>query len=128
MSTASAAMRAGCLAALGMAALAGSRASANGRGDAYLAARYTAAMHTAVTNAWLRPDGAARGLSCVLVVEQIPGGEVVGVSFGSPCNADAATRASIEQAAMRAAPLPYRGYESVFQRIVRFNFRYDYDG
>lgn len=128
MSTGSTAMRAGCLVALGVAALSGSRASAGGRGDPALFARYTAAMHAAVTSAWLRPDGIAPGLSCVLVVEQIPGGEVVDVSFGSPCNADPATRASIEQAAVRAAPLPYRGYESVFQRTIKFNFRYDNDG
>jgi colicin import membrane protein len=26
---------------------------------------------------------------------------------------------------MKAAPLPYQGYEKVFQRSIRFNFKYD---
>jgi colicin import membrane protein len=35
---------------------------------------------------------------------------------------------SIEQAVMRAAPLPYRGFESVFSREITFNFKYDGQG
>jgi colicin import membrane protein len=61
----------------------------------------------------------------VLRIAQIPGGEVISVTVGSPCNADQATRNSIEQAVLRATPLPYRGYEEVFQRNINFNFRYD---
>ncbi len=125
MSTGSVAMRVAGPVALLVGALAGGHAMAADRGDGQLFARYVAAVSSAVTHAWLRPDTAAPGLACVLVVEQIPGGEVVAVSFGSPCNADPATRTSIERAVIRAAPLPYRGYESVFERTIKFNFSYD---
>jgi colicin import membrane protein len=93
--------------------------------DNDLTARYAAAIQAAVTNNWNRPDNAQAGLRCVLNIAQIPGGDVISVSVGSPCNADPVTRTSIEQAVMKAAPLPYQGYEKVFQRNIKFNFRYD---
>jgi colicin import membrane protein len=93
--------------------------------DDDLAARYKAAIQAAVTNNWNRPDSAAPGLHCVLNIVQIPGGEVISAQHGSPCNADPATQNSIEQAVMKAAPLPYKGYEKVFLRTITFTFRYD---
>lgn len=93
--------------------------------DNDLAARYAAAIQVAVTSSWNRPDSAQAGLRCALQIKQIPGGDVISVQVVSPCNADAPTRASIEQAVMRAAPLPYQGYENVFQRQITFNFKYD---
>lgn len=96
---------------------------ANGADDD-LAARYSAAIQAAVTNNWNRPESAAPGLLCRINVTQIPGGDVISVAIGSPCNADDVTRNSLEQAVKRAA-LPYQGYEKVFQRNITFNFRYD---
>ena len=96
---------------------------ANGADDD-LAARYAAAIQASVTNNWNRPDSASAGLHCRINVTQIPGGDVISVSIGSPCNADDVTRNSLEQAVKRA-PLPYQGYEKVFQRNITFNFRYD---
>ena len=93
--------------------------------DNDLMARYSAAIQAAVTQNWNRPDSADVGLRCTLNITQIPGGDVIGVTIGSPCNADQATRNSIEQAVMKAAPLPYQGYEKVFQRSIKFNFKYD---
>lgn len=93
--------------------------------DNDLAARYAAAIQAAVSNNWIRPDTAEAGLRCTLNIVQIPGGDVISVTVGSPCNADQPTRNSIEQAVMKAAPLPYQGYEKVFQRSVKFNFKYD---
>lgn len=93
--------------------------------DTSLAAEYFAAIQNAVTQNWLRPDNAQAGLRCMLRIVQIPGGDVIGVQISSPCNADPQTRASIEQAVKRAAPLPYKGYEKVFQRDINFNFSYD---
>ncbi|MEO8459961.1 MAG: cell envelope integrity protein TolA [Dokdonella sp.] len=97
---------------------------ANGQ-DNDLNARYAAAIQVAVTRAWNRPDSAASGLLCTLNIIQIPGGDVISANVTSPCNADGPTRLSIEQAAMRAAPLPYQGYEKVFQRQINFKFHYD---
>ena len=93
--------------------------------DNDLMARYSAAIQAAVTQNWNRPDSADAGLRCTLNITQIPGGDVIGVAIGSPCNADQATRNSIEQAVMKAAPLPYQGYEKVFQRTINFNFKYN---
>lgn len=93
--------------------------------DNSLAGRYALAIQQAVTSNWLRPDSAPAGIRCRLRIVQIPGGEVIQASVTSPCNADELTRRSIEAAVMKAQPLPYRGYENVFQRSIDFNFRYD---
>ena len=93
--------------------------------DDDLSARYQAAIQSAVTNNWNRPDSAQAGLRCTVEITQIPGGDLLNVSVSSPCNADQVTRNSIESAVRKAAPLPYKGYEKVFQRSIRFNFRYD---
>ncbi len=100
---------------------------ANGQ-DNDLTARYAAAIQAAVTQNWNRPESIPAGLRCTLLIVQIPGGDVISANVISPCNADPAARTSIEQAAMRAAPLPYRGYEKVFSREIRFNFKYDGQG
>jgi colicin import membrane protein len=93
--------------------------------DDDLSARYAAAIQSAVTNNWNRPDSATAGLRCTVIITQIPGGDLINVQVSSPCNADQVTRNSIESAVRKAAPLPYQGYEKVFQRSIRFNFRYD---
>jgi colicin import membrane protein len=93
--------------------------------DDDLSARYAAAIQSAVTNNWNRPDSAQPGLRCTIEITQIPGGDLLNVTVSSPCNADQVTRNSIESAVRKAAPLPYKGYEKVFQRSIRFNFRYD---
>jgi colicin import membrane protein len=96
--------------------------------DNDLTARYAAAIQAAVTQNWNRPESVPSGLRCTLRIVQIPGGDVISANVTSPCNADPAARASIEQAVMRAAPLPYRGYENVFSREITFNFKYDGQG
>lgn len=93
--------------------------------DDGLLGRYTLAIQQAVTGSWLRPDSARPGIVCKLRIVQIPGGEVIQASVTSPCNADELTRRSIEAAVMKAQPLPYRGFESVFNRSIDFTFKYD---
>jgi len=93
--------------------------------DNSLAAQYYAAIQNAVTNNWLRPDTTQPGIRCTVHIVQIPGGDVIGAQISGPCNADPMTRTSIEQAVKRAAPLPYKGYESVFARDINLNFQYD---
>jgi colicin import membrane protein len=93
--------------------------------DDSLQAQYYAAIQNAVTSNWLRPDNTQAGVRCMLRIVQIPGGDVIGVQIGNPCNADPQTRTSIEQAVKRAAPLPYKGYENVFSREMNLNFTYD---
>lgn len=89
------------------------------------APRYVQAVHAAVTANWLRPESDRAGLSCVVEIQQRPGGDVVQVSFGQPCNADAASRDAIQRAVTGASPLPYAGFESEFRPRIRLVFQYD---
>jgi len=93
--------------------------------DTGLLAEYSSAIIKVVTDNWNRPDTVQPGLRCAVHVIQLPGGTVMSAKAVSPCNADQITRTSIEQAVTKAQPLPYKGYESVFQREITFIFRYD---
>jgi colicin import membrane protein len=99
--------------------------SGNAGKDDSLQAQYYAAIQNAITNNWLRPDAAQAGLHCVIRIAQIPGGDVIGVQIGNPCNADPQTRTSIEQAVKRASPLPFKGFEKEFTRDFNLNFTFD---
>jgi colicin import membrane protein len=88
------------------------------------AASWLAAIRDRVTRAWIRPPGARGGLSCEVLVTQVPGGEVTGVRIGN-CNGDAAVRESIEAAVYRASPLPSPSNQDLFDRNLRFTFHPD---
>lgn len=106
------------------AASSGSSAPSPGQGGTStdLTAKYAAAIQQAVLNQWIRPDTIPRGQRCRLTIRQLPGGEVISVEFAPSCPYDEAGRRSVEAAVLRAQPLPYRGFESVFQRNLNFNF------
>ena len=87
-----------------------------------LLAKYGAAIQQAILNQWVRPDSIPRGQRCRLTIRQLPGGDVVDVEFGAGCPYDDAGKRSVEAAILRARPLPYRGFESVFQRTLTLNF------
>ena len=93
--------------------------------DTSLLAEYSSAIVKVVTDNWNRPDTAPAGVRCAVRIVQIRGGTVLSANIGSPCNADAVTQESIKQAVTKAQPLPYKGYESVFQREITFIFKYD---
>ncbi|MCC6594320.1 MAG: cell envelope integrity protein TolA [Xanthomonadales bacterium] len=90
-----------------------------------LLSQYAGMIQEVVTQNWRRPPNTPTGIRCTLNVRQIPGGEVIGVSIGSPCNANPLIQQSIIEAVESASPLPYMGFESVFQSALRFNFQYD---
>ncbi|GMV28464.1 MAG: hypothetical protein AMXMBFR59_05890 [Rhodanobacteraceae bacterium] len=83
---------------------------------------YITAVHAAIIRVWLQPVPAPSDLYCPMDIEQRDGGEVVQASFGKDCNADAATREALQRAVRRASPLPYAGFESVFQRRIHLVF------
>ncbi|MBL8297602.1 MAG: TonB C-terminal domain-containing protein [Rhodanobacteraceae bacterium] len=85
---------------------------------------YIAAVHAAIQRAWAQPEPTRTDLHCPVDIEQRDGGEVVQASFGNDCNADAATRAALEQAVRKASPLPYAGFETVFQRRIHLVFKH----
>ena len=105
--------------------LAAEQAAARSGQLADLRSQYIGAIQVQVTNNWLRPPTARPGLRCQLGVVQIPGGEIISASIVGSCNADEATRRSIIAAVERAGTLPYRGFEDVFEREIRFTFTYD---
>ena len=86
---------------------------------------YVATIAELVTRNWIRPPSTQPGVRCSVRVVQIPGGEIIDQAIASPCNADPATRRSIVAAVERAAVLPYRGYEDVFEREIIFEFVYN---
>jgi len=90
--------------------------------DPNLSGEYAAAIQRAVLSQWVRPDSVPLGQRCSISIRQLPGGEVVEVTVSPSCPYDEAGRRSVEAAVLRAQPLPYRGFESVFSRNLNFNF------
>lgn len=86
-----------------------------------LKASYVRAIQLHVEQRWYEPPGGVQGLSCTIFVTQIPGGEVVGMRFGS-CNGNAAVRQSIETAVRNASPLPAPPEPQLFEREVKLVF------
>jgi colicin import membrane protein len=86
-----------------------------------LLSQYMAAIQNAVTQNWLRPDNMPNQ-PCVVHIVQIPGGQVMSAKASPSCPYDAAGKKSVEDAVLRAQPLPYQGFESVFQREIDFTF------
>ncbi|MFC5743859.1 cell envelope integrity protein TolA [Dyella tabacisoli] len=87
-----------------------------------LQARYLAAIQNAVTQNWLRPDNMP-STPCVVHIVQLVGGDVMSAKVDPGCPYDEAGKRSIENAVLRAQPLPYKGFESVFNRNIDFTFR-----
>ncbi len=109
-------------AAASQADAAASRPPGNRGTDAALAARYAAALQAAILRNWTRPESVPFGQRCRLAIRQLPGGEVVAVQFDGACPYDELGRRSVEAAVLKASPLPYAGFEDVFERQLQLNF------
>lgn len=90
--------------------------------DEGLSARYAAALQEAILRNWTRPDNVPLGQRCRIIIRQIPGGEVIEAEVEDGCPYDELGRRSIEAAVLKAQPLPYAGFESVFRRQLNLNF------
>lgn len=104
-------------------AVAAEARSGAGGEDAGLLAQYAAALTRTITDNWLRPDNIPVGVNCPLRITQIPGGQVISARVLPACPYDEAGRRSVENAVLRAQPLPYAPYKSVFQREITLNFK-----
>lgn len=91
--------------------------------DESLLGRYQLAIQQAVERNWTRPETIRPGIACKVRIVQIPGGEVISATVEPSCPYDAIGKRSVEAAVLRAQPLPYGGYESVFRREIIFTFR-----
>lgn len=86
-----------------------------------LRARYMAAIKATIHSNW-RHDGAEPLQRCQVEFTQAPGGEVIDVTFiNCPFPPEARDRA---ERAVRLTPLPYYGFEPVFQRRQTFTLCY----
>lgn len=90
--------------------------------DADLKAQYVAAIQNALKQNWQAPANISLE-PCLLHIVQLKGGEVVSAKTDSTCPLDDVGRKSLEDAAFRASPLPYQGFETVFSRTIDMNFK-----
>jgi colicin import membrane protein len=100
-----------------------SQPSGNEGADNDLRARYAAALQAAILRNWTRPETVPIGQRCRIVIRQIPGGQVVDAQVDPSCPYDELGRRSVEAAVLKAQPLPYAGFERVFERTLTLNFQ-----
>ncbi|MGV8923091.1 MAG: cell envelope integrity protein TolA [Thermomonas sp.] len=85
-------------------------------------AGYVQALQAAILHQWTRPESVQIGQRCRISIRQLPGGEVVDVTVSPTCPFDEMGRQSVERAVLKASPLPYAGFEDVFNRNLNLNF------
>ncbi len=90
--------------------------------DAGLLGKYVAAIQQAVATQWTKPDSVQPGTRCKVVIRQLPGGSVSSAEVQPGCAMDQIAQDYLERAVLKADPLPYRGYEDVFNRTLILNF------
>jgi colicin import membrane protein len=84
--------------------------------------RWHASIVAKIARAWIKPPSAVVGVTCIVLVGQVPGGEVTSVRVES-CNPnDAALRESVEAAVYRASPLPTPPAGVPFERNLELTF------
>ena len=82
---------------------------------------YIAQIKDKIERNWLQPPGTAVGLSCLVRVSQIPGGEVVQAEIRESSGNIAFDR-SVEEAVLRSSPLPVPKDPSLFDRHIVIAF------
>jgi len=73
---------------------------------------------------WLRPPGSAAGLSCLIRVRLIPGGDVVSATVVRS-SGDPMFDRSVETAVLKASPLPLPTDATLFNHFREINFNFD---
>lgn len=92
-------------------------------GDAdTLRSRWLMAIVSQIRQNWSRPDDVPAG-QCPIRISMERGGRVASVEVLPGCPYDELTRRSVEAAVFKAQPLPYAGFERVFQPELRLGFR-----
>jgi hypothetical protein len=86
--------------------------------------QYTRMIENHVKRYWQRPLSARPGIECQATITQLPTGDVVSAKV-EQCDGDDAVRRSIENAIMKASPLPRPPSQAVFSRNLALNFRPD---
>ena len=99
-------------------------AEANAARAAGLLDQYMLMIQSHVKRFWDRPLSARQGIECVVNVVQLPTGDVVSAKVAQ-CNGDEAVRRSIENAVLKASPLPKPPSQAVFSRTFTLTFAPD---
>ena len=99
-------------------------AEANAARAAGLLDQYMLMIQSHVKRFWDRPLSARQGVECVVNVVQLPTGDVVSAKVAQ-CNGDEAVRRSIENAVLKASPLPKPPSQAVFSRTFTLTFAPD---
>lgn len=73
---------------------------------------------------WLRPPGSPAGLSCIVKVRLLPGGDVGSVSVARS-SGDSIFDDSVERAVRKASPLPLPDDPEMFRYFREINFVFD---
>jgi colicin import membrane protein len=84
--------------------------------------RWYASIVAKIERAWIKPPSAVPGVTCVVLVSQVPGGEVTSVRVSNCSVSDAALRESVEAAVYRASPLPTPPQGVPFERNLELTF------
>lgn len=82
---------------------------------------YASDISNKVRRNWLRPVGSSEDFSCVVLVTQMPTGDVISVRVLSSCGSDLLNR-SVETAVRKASPLPAPPVPDAFHREIKFTF------
>jgi len=91
-------------------------------GQVSLRTAYAVAIRDRILASWLPPPSVTSGQHCRVSITQLPGGTIVSVKVDAACQFDAAGKAALERAVLRAQPLPYKGFEAVFDRSLNIGF------
>jgi colicin import membrane protein len=91
--------------------------------DQSIISQYVGIIGDRVRRNWIQPPSSRVGLSCVVKVQLMPGGDVVSAQVVQS-SGDAAFDRSVEAAVYRAAPLPLPPDPGLFEsfRTLTFNF------
>lgn len=85
---------------------------------------YSGAIRQKVGRNWIEPAGGMDGLSCIVRVSLIPGGEVINAQV-IRSSGDALFDRSVEIAALKASPLPIPDDPSLFSYFRTIEFIFD---
>lgn len=83
---------------------------------------YKFAIRDIISRNWNKPISSKENYECEVLVNQIPGGDIVNVAV-QRCNGDALFRTSVQNALQKVTRLPYKGFEEVFSREIQFTFK-----
>jgi colicin import membrane protein len=93
------------------------------RRDRKATADANAKIEAKLNRLWRRPLGTAAGLSCVILVKTVPGGEVVNARV-TRSSGNAPFDRSAERAVMKASPLPVPDDPRLYRIFRNFEFRF----